>query len=101
VDAYVSLCEETELLPVDCETVAGMLQYRRKLDLALAWVERGLDLEKQSHGSRGSSYKLADMKRSLLTKLGHRAEALASAWTEYQNRPSKLAYDQLMKYAPN
>ncbi len=100
VDAYVSLCEETELLPVDCETVAGMLQYRRKLDLALAWVERGLDLEKQSHGSRGSSYKLADMKRSLLAKLGHSAEALASAWTEYQKRPSKPAYDQLMKYVP-
>lgn len=30
VDAYVSLCKETELLPIDCEIVAGLLQSRRK-----------------------------------------------------------------------
>lgn len=100
VDAYVSLCKETGLLPVDCEFIAGMLQSRRKPDQALEWVERGLDLEKQNPGGQGSSYKLADMKRTLLVKLGHTDEALASAWTEFKEYPCKLAYDQFMKYVP-
>ena len=100
VDAYVSLCKETELLPIDCEIVAGMLQSRRKPDQALEWVERGLALEKQNPGGQGSSYKLADMKCTLLAKLGHTGEALTSAWTEFEKYPCKLAYDQLMKYVP-
>ncbi|MEA2080397.1 MAG: hypothetical protein U9P00_11170 [Pseudomonadota bacterium] len=100
VDAYVSLCKETELLPIDCEIIAGMLQSRRKPDQALEWVERGLALEKQNPGGKGSSYKLADMKRTLLVKLGHTGGALASAWTEFKDYPCKLAYDQLMKYVP-
>lgn len=100
VDAYVALCQETELLPVDCEIVAGMLQARRKPEQALEWVERGLKLEKRHTRSQGSSYKLDEMKRKLLVKLGHPDQALASAWTEFEQFPSKLAYDQLMKYVP-
>jgi hypothetical protein len=40
------------------------------------------------------------MRRSLLTKLGHGSEALTSAWSEFEEYPCKLAYDQLMKYVP-
>jgi tetratricopeptide (TPR) repeat protein len=100
VNAYVSLCKETELLPIDCEIVAGMLQSRRKPDQALEWVERGLALEKQNPVGKGSSYKLADMKRTLLVKLGNPDKALTSAWTEFEKCPCKLAYEQLMKYVP-
>jgi hypothetical protein len=100
VDAYVSLCEETELVPPDCEILAGIIQSRRKPDQALAWVERGLELQKHMPGGQGASYKLADMKRALLTKLGRGSEAFASAWSEFEKYPSRLAYDQLMKYAP-
>jgi len=98
--AYVAFCEETELLPVDCEIIAGMLQARRKPEQALEWVERGLDLEKRHSRSEGASYKLDEMKRKLLVKLGHSDQALASAWTEFEEFPSQLAYDQLMKYVP-
>ncbi len=98
VKSYVSLCEETELVPLDCEILAGILQSRRKPDQALAWVERGLELQKQAAGGRGASYKLADMKRALLTKLDRSSEAVASAWSEFEKYPSRSAYDQLMKY---
>ena len=98
--AYTALCEETELVPVDCEIIAGMLQARRKPEQALEWVERGLDLEKRHPRSEGASYKLDEMKRKLLVKLGHSDQALASAWAEFEEFPSKLAYDQLMKYVP-
>jgi hypothetical protein len=100
VDAYVSLCEETELAPLDCEILAGILQSGRKPDQALAWVERGLELQKQMPEGQRASYKLADMKRALLTKLGRGSEALAFAWSEFEKYPSRLAYDQLMKYVP-
>jgi len=100
VDAYVSLCEETELVPLDCEILAGILQSRRKPEQALAWVERGLELRKKIPVGRGASYQLVDMKRKLLIKLGQSSEALASAWSEFEKSPSRPAYDQLMKYVP-
>ncbi len=98
--AYTAFCEEIGLLPIDCEIIAGMLQARGKPEQAIEWVERGLDLEKRYTGSKGSSYKLDEMKRKLLVKLGHSDEALASAWTEFANFPCQLSYDQLMKYVP-
>ena len=40
--SYISICDETELLPVDCEILAGMLLSRRKnRPEALKWVENG------------------------------------------------------------
>ena len=100
LDAYVELCRETELLPVDCEIIAGILQARRRPEQALEWVERGLDLEKRHTSGCGASYKLDEMKRRLLIKLGHSDAALASAWTEFEAFPSQLAYELLMKYVP-
>ena len=51
VEAYVALCEATELSPADCLALAKMLQARRKPADALAWVERGLALEKKRPSS--------------------------------------------------
>ncbi|MBK8972404.1 MAG: hypothetical protein IPM37_14050 [Hahellaceae bacterium] len=100
LNAYVELCRETELFPVDCEIIAGILQARRRPEQALEWVERGLDLEKGHTSGRGASYQLDEMKRKLLVKLGDSDAALASAWAEFEAFPSKLAYDLLMKYVP-
>ncbi|MEA3273719.1 MAG: hypothetical protein U9Q81_00135 [Pseudomonadota bacterium] len=47
-----------------------------------------------------SSYKLADMRRTRLTKLGRGSGAFASAWSEFEKYPCRPAYDQLMKYVP-
>jgi len=100
LDAYVALCRETELLPIDCEIIAQTLQARRRPQQALEWVEQGLDLEKRHTSGRGASYKLDEIKRKLLVKLGHSDAALASAWAEFEAFPSKLAYDLLMRYVP-
>ena len=77
VEKYVSLCEQAELLPADCEAIAGMLRMKRKPKEALAWVNRGLELEKKIDFGADSGYKLAEMKRSLLEKLG-RGDGLTS-----------------------
>ncbi len=70
VRAYVALCEQDQLLAQDCLAVATMLKAERKVNEALAWVDRGLAVDrKHPHGSM-AQYDLAKLKRELLTKLG-------------------------------
>ena len=100
VAAYVALAEETGLTAQDCHAIATLLVGRRKPGEALAWVERGIDLDKKTpHGSM-ASHDLAKLKRELLTKLGRGNEALDAAWADYRQHPSKYGYDDLMKFVP-
>jgi len=52
--SYILICDETELLPVDCEILAGMLLSRRKPAEALKWVEKGLEIQSNNQLYRGS-----------------------------------------------
>jgi len=100
VDAFVILSEATGLAAKDCHALATMLVARRKPAEALAWVERGLALDKKDpHGSM-AGHDLAHLKRDLLTKLGRGNEALDAAWAEFRAHPSKYSYEDLMKYVP-
>ena len=69
VAKYIELTIQTGLTQADCEAVAAMFQARRKPNDALAWVERGLAIEKPNTIGRGVSYKLGEMRRALLVKL--------------------------------
>jgi hypothetical protein len=99
IEAYVALCEATELQAADCLTLAKMLQARRKPVDALAWVERGLALEKKPSGSF-ADHDLGRLKRDLLVKLGRGAVALDAAWTDFKAHPSTYSYADLMRYVP-
>ncbi len=99
VEAYVALCEATELTPADCLALAKMLQARRKPADALAWVERGLALEKKGPSSI-ADHELGKLKRSLLLKLGRGDAALDAAWADFKAHPSKYSYADLMRYTP-
>jgi hypothetical protein len=100
VEAYVVLAEEAGLTAQDCHAIATLLVTRRKPGEALAWVDRGIDLDKMTpHGSM-AGHDLAKLKRELLTKLGRGNEALAAAWAGYRKHPSKYTYDDLMKFVP-
>lgn len=101
VAAYAALCEEEGVLaPSDCELLAQMCLKRRRPPDALAWVERGLDLEKEGTWRSGSSWRLPQLHREILRKLGRSRDALASAWEEYERAPSVFSYEDLMKCAP-
>ncbi len=98
VRAYVALCEQSALSTQDCLAVATMLKAKRNLNEALAWVDRGLAVDKQHpHGSI-ARYDLAKPKRELLTKLGRRDDALEDAWTEFCQHPSTFSYQELMRF---
>ena len=100
VEAYVALCEATELSPTDCLALAKMLQTRRKSADALAWVERGLALEKKGPTSF-AEYDLAKLKRDLLVKLGRGDAALEAAWADFRAHPGTYSYADLMRYVPD
>jgi hypothetical protein len=99
VNAYVALCEVTELSPADCLALAKMLQARRKPADALAWVERGVALEEKRPSSH-AEYDLGKLKRELLLKLGHGGAALDAAWADFKAHPSTYTYAELMRYVP-
>ena len=100
VDDYVALCEETELRAEDCKVVAEIHQSRRHPQEARDWVERGLDIARPDASGSFYDYKLRDMKRILLAKLGRGEDALESAWVEFLEHPSTYRYEELMRYVP-
>ncbi|MGH7822518.1 MAG: DUF6880 family protein [Candidatus Binatia bacterium] len=98
VEAYVALCEATDLSAADCLAVAKMLQTRRKAAEALEWVERGLALEKKL--SSFADHDLAKLRRDLLLELGRGEAAREAAWSDFEAHPSKYSYADLMRYVP-
>ncbi|MGD9162808.1 MAG: hypothetical protein PVG39_30660 [Desulfobacteraceae bacterium] len=98
--SYISICNETELLPVDCEILAGMLLSRRKPAEALKWIEKGLEIQSNNQLYRGSSYNLNTIKRDILTKFGKPEKALADAWQHFSKHPDEFTYKELLKRIP-
>ena len=98
IDAYVALCEQTELTVKDCKVIAGMYRSRRRHGDALAWIDRGL--ASSDAQSSYEAYDLREMKRALQVSAGRSADALDSAWAEFTQHPSSFTYTELMRYAP-
>jgi hypothetical protein len=99
VEAYVKLCEATELTPEDTLAIARMFQARRKAADGLAWVERGLALARRTRASL-ADHDLGRLRRELLRKLGRGEAALGAAWAEFEGHPDKYSYEELIRYVP-
>jgi len=100
IDTYVAVCEQTELISRDCRTIAEMYRRRRRPQDALSWVERGLEIAAADPRRGYGESELHELKRSLLARLGHAEDALASAWNEFKEYPSTHRYQELMRYVP-
>jgi hypothetical protein len=96
---YLDLTARTELTQADCEAIATIFQAKRKPNDALAWIERGIQMDKPDD-FRSGAVRLAEMRRALLVKLDRGGEALDSAWEEFQAHPGKFTYEELMRFAP-
>ena len=99
IPAYVGLAEQSGLKPEDCLAVAKLLA-GRKPNQALAWVERGCALDRESQFRSAAGYDLDKVHRQLLAKLGRKNEALEAAWADFREHPSKFTYDDLIKFVP-
>src|SRR5947209_1069935 len=97
---YIELIAKTGLTQADCEAIAAMFQAERKPKDALAWVERGLEVEKRGTFESTAGHRLAATRRALLAKLGRSQDALASAWAAFQECPATFTYEELLRYVP-
>lgn len=100
VAAYIALAEETGLTAKDCHTIAALFVSKRKPEEALSWVERGLEIDRQTRHGSMASCDLTTLNRDLLARLGRGDEALDAAWNDYRKHPNIFTYDDLMKYVP-
>ena len=100
IDDYIALCKETELGAKECQVIADMFRSIRRLDDALAWVERGLEMARAETRSSFADHDLSGLRRTILANLGRAGESLQSAWTEFQGHPSVFRYKELMRYVP-
>lgn len=94
--AYIAICEK-DPSSADCLAIATMLH--RKPQEALTWVEKGLTLGRERSESCAAC-DLTTLKRELLTRLGRGGDALADAWSAFENHPSKYSYEELQRYVP-
>lgn len=100
VEKYLDIVARTGLTQSDCATIAAVQQAKRKLNDALTWIERGIEMEKSDTFQASTKCDLAGTRRALLAKLGRGTEALDLAWAEYQARPSTFTYQELLRYVP-
>jgi uncharacterized Zn finger protein len=100
VEAYIALCEQTELETKDCKAIAEIYRSRSRPEDALSWVERGLEIARSDSRKSYEEYELRELKRALLVKLGRPEDALQSAWSEFEAHPSTFTYKELMRYVP-
>ncbi len=100
VEAYIALCERTELDVKDCLAIAKIYQSRRRPEDALTWVERGLAIASSDNRRSFGDHELHQMQRALLVKMGRPGDAFQSAWVEFEEYPSTCTYKELMCYVP-
>jgi hypothetical protein len=100
VDAYIALCEQTELEAKDCKAIAEIYRSQRRPEDALSWVERGLEITRSDSRKSYGELELRELKRALQAKLGRPGDALQSAWSEFEAHPATFAYKELMRYVP-
>lgn len=98
ITSYINLSEKIGVTPKDCENIAELHKAKKQFQKALMWIDKGLELEKESNWPNYSAWDLDAKKRELQAKLGQKEEAFNSAWSEFMKHPSGYTYDEFMKY---
>lgn len=99
-EAYLELCQASGLAAADCNVLAEMDEHHGRPQEALTWVERGLALAQGERFGGSAEYELKKRHRALLRGLGRVAEAVASAWVDFEQHPSDVSYRILLELAP-
>lgn len=91
-NAYLALGEKILLSPKDYEKIGKICILKKKYNLALEMIDRGLKAEKKRQWHNQSSYSLESLKRDVLGKMGRTEEALKIAWGDFKSYPSEFSY---------
>jgi tetratricopeptide (TPR) repeat protein len=100
-EAYAVLCQLVGLTVSDCCNLARMADRKHNAELALKWIERGLELAGDTLAESTHAGILKDRQLALLIKLGRKDEARAVAWRIFRTAPSVAAYERVMKLVPD
>jgi hypothetical protein len=98
IKAYLEICGENHLTPLDCLSIAEIQEKKGRFSEALEWIDRGINLESRAPHSQMRSLDFKILRRKLLKQLDRDKEALESAWADFAAAPSIFAYDELFKY---
>ena len=96
--SYINLCGRLGASPKDCREIAVIYKKKGKIEDALFWVKKGIELEKQDTWPNEDAYDLKIILRELYDLSGSRNMALENAWEEFRKTPSEYGYAELMKY---
>lgn len=97
VRGYLELCGG-EPDASDCEAIAGMLERSGDLERAMAWVERGLQLE--ASRTFRARCALEKRQRELRRRLGRFEEALAEAKASFSKAPNEVDFEAILEFSP-
>jgi tetratricopeptide (TPR) repeat protein len=98
--AYAALCDQLGFSPRDCERLAEMEISKKRWTKALEWVEKGIALAPARDWRNEEAHSLKELKPEILRHLGRKEDALALAWSEFQENPSEFTYEELMHFVP-
>ena len=103
IEKFLDLTDRTELTQADCEAIATMFQAEGRPNDALAWIERGIQMEKPGRVSicqQTATSWWGDAPRSSCRSLA----AAAKRWTRpgRRSRPVRVTftYEELLRYVP-
>jgi len=72
------------LSPKDCERLAEIEARKRRWEQALAWVEKGLELEPTRDWKNERSHSLSYRRPEILNKRGRKDEYLSMIWDAFE-----------------
>lgn len=98
--SFAALCDRTGLSPGDCERLVRMEMSEKRWRQALAWLEKGVELEPTRNWHNEGSHGLESRRPEILAKLGRKDESLAMAWADFERYPSDHNYERFMEYVP-
>lgn len=99
--AYEAAAQSQGLTVSDCVEAAKALRIDEKREAATEWIKKGFSIAetKKSPGADFGTHELEKLHRQLLVELGHRTQALESAWGSFVECPSRYSYGDLMSLA--
>lgn len=94
--ALIEFCERYGVDQKDCLELANIFHGRKKLDRALEWAEKGLNLKDDRHSN---DYELKELRRKILKDSGRRGDAVADAWADFEKYPSIYSFESVLESA--
>ncbi|MBU1699751.1 MAG: hypothetical protein KJ970_19310 [Candidatus Eisenbacteria bacterium] len=94
-EGYLQLCPAGKVGVIDCVRMAKIHQIQGERELALRWVERGIEYESNAGPGEDSEGKLRRLRIELLAELGCKRDVLDLLWGDFRRMPDHGLYQEI------